>query len=162
MIEQTLIRQKGNRNTMKKVFLYLPLALILISSAGLAEWCLPDYQNRLNISVEDIGTYTGFPLYLNLTHQTDMPDNFTGLAFTDGSCNNLSYQLDYYVNATNAYVWVKADMPIPLIQVYYNKTEVIDTQDVFGTWNNDFLGVWLILSINMVTEMLLNLLRKLV
>lgn len=74
MIAQSLIMNKGNMNIMKNVFLYLPIAFILLSTLGLADTNITTCQN-LNTAGEtyyltqDIIDYVTFDQCFDVTAQ---------------------------------------------------------------------------------------------
>jgi hypothetical protein len=91
---------------------------------------------------------TDFPVYVNLSYDTDMQADYDDIRFVNNSCNNnataLAYEIENYTTS-KADVWVKIPS-IPAggakISVYYGNSTATSGQNPSGVWNSNYAGVW--------------------
>ncbi|MFC2135389.1 DUF2341 domain-containing protein, partial [Bacteroidota bacterium] len=104
-------------------------------------------RKEINITYNGASTLTNFPIYINITKETEMLANYNDLRIISGPClseggTELSYEIENYT-ANNAHVWVKIPSMTGDTQVcvYYNNSGASNGQDMTGVWNSDFLTV---------------------
>jgi len=99
------------------------------------------------ITIDNAGssTLTNFPVYVNLSFDSDMLSDYSDLRFYDTNDDILDYEIENYT-ATNAHIWVRIPS-LPAaginISVYYkNNTAVSSGENPTGVWDTNYQGVW--------------------
>ncbi|UCH19770.1 MAG: DUF2341 domain-containing protein, partial [Deltaproteobacteria bacterium] len=141
----------------RSVIAFLVFALIfLIPSAAQAAWYNPNWQHRKAITIDGNqivgGPHNDFPVLISIT-DTDLSvaeANGNDLLFTlaDGS-TKLNHEIEYFDNASGTLVaWVRIPAPgltngtDTTIYLYYDYDSAPNQQNVAGTWNTNYRGVW--------------------
>jgi hypothetical protein len=107
-------------------------------------------QLTINSSLID-STLTDFPILVKLNssriNYSLTQDNGEDLRFTDSTESaQLDHEIELWNESGDSYVWV--EMPSVAsdsdtnFYMYYNNSGASDGQDVAGTWNATFKGVW--------------------
>ncbi len=115
-----------------------------------SQWYNTSFTRCKNITIYNQGTttLTDFPLYVNLSYDSDMQADYDDIRFVNNSCNNdataLAYELENYTTG-KADVWVKLPS-IPAgganISVYYGNSTVTSGQNPAAVWDSNYSGVW--------------------
>ncbi len=133
---------------MKKFVLFF---LVLFAASAFA-WPDPLFPNcrEITISNATASSFTDFPAYIEVDLVAGaMQAGFDDLRFYNAPCGDpasvlLEYDLESY-DATKAFVWVKIPSLPPAgktIAVYYNNSAASSSENPFGVWTSDFMGVW--------------------
>lgn len=114
-----------------------------------------DRCQNIIISSAASSTLSNFPVYLNITYDSDMLSDFSDLRFHNAACWDSGSELDYEIeNYTNikADVWIKLpSLPSSgkTISMYYkNNTGVSSGENPTGVWDGNYRGVWHMTEIN--------------
>jgi hypothetical protein len=110
-------------------------------------------KQAINVSVASGSTTTNYPVYLNITYDSDMQTDFDDLRFTNGSQNSkLDYWLENKVDSSWATVWVEVDQNITTsnytFYMYYGNSSVssesngTNTFDFFDDFNDGNYNGW--------------------
>jgi len=93
-----------------------------------------------------------FPVlvYLDSTniHWDEVQDDLNDLRFIDSDeTTELDYEIENSKTNDYAYIWVEvpqinASSADDYIWMYFSNPTAVSAEDVEGTWNNDFVGVW--------------------
>jgi len=108
-----------------------------------------DYRRTINITNSGSTLLSNFPIYLNLSKESEMQNDFDDIRFINGSCGStgtylsLDYEIENYTSS-KADVWV--NMPsfasgTNQICVYYNNPYVSSGQNPMNVWDNNYLTV---------------------
>jgi hypothetical protein len=112
-----------------------------------APWASASFDRCRNITLNNVvgSTLTNFPVYVNLSYDSDMQSTFSDIRFYNTSCNSGGSLLDYEIEnytSSNAYVWVRIPSLASgnnIISVYYkNNTAVSSGQNVTGVWVSNY------------------------
>lgn len=116
-------------------------------------WCTSKgniftYRQSITIDHNFIDSdLSDFPILVNLSNNivsiADNPGGNEYLGFYDGSCNELSHEIDYWDNSSYALVWVNvtsiSSSVDTVLYVYYGGTGVVENPT--GTWDSNFVFV---------------------
>ncbi|MBU0894106.1 MAG: DUF2341 domain-containing protein [Nanoarchaeota archaeon] len=111
-------------------------------------WWNPSWEKRKEINITGVGSLTNFPVYINVTYDSEMQTDYDDLRFISGACNaggsELAYEIENYTG-TNAHVWVK----IPSINagnnqicLYYDNSGASSGENIAGVWAETYEAVW--------------------
>lgn len=132
----------------KKSLLLLVLFFILFNTQVFAQnWFNESFESRQTINISNSGTTTlnDFPLYLNITHNPSMQDDFEDIRFTNRSCGSssplqLAHEIENYSTSTNAHIWVNVPL-VPAsgasICMYFNNSLATYSSNS-STWNSNY------------------------
>ncbi|MGY4884300.1 MAG: DUF2341 domain-containing protein [Nanobdellota archaeon] len=108
-----------------------------------------DYRKTLNITNSGSTTLSNFPIYINVSKESEMQTDFEDIRFINGSCGSsgtplqLSYEIENYTSS-KADVWVNIPSFVPGINqicMYYGNSFVSSGQDSINTWNYNYMTV---------------------
>ncbi|MBN2122157.1 DUF2341 domain-containing protein, partial [Candidatus Micrarchaeota archaeon] len=113
-------------------------------------WWDPSFSRCRNITVTNVGssTLTNFPLYVNVTYDSDMKADYSDLRFVNTSCNNNGSALDFeieYSNASHAATWVEIpSLPAggTTISVYYGNSSASPAHNPSGVWDSNYAAIY--------------------
>lgn len=103
-----------------------------------------------NIAISSVATstLTDFPVYVNITHDTDMNANFSDLRFVDAPCKNggslMDYEVENYTVSNHADVWIRIPSLASTgtnISVYYGNSTYASAENHYGVWDQFYLMV---------------------
>jgi len=94
-----------------------------------------------------------FPMLVDISSNTDLADNAQSngndTLFTADNQTKLSHEIEYwnddgtYVNAS---IWVNvtsvSSIADTIIWMYYGNLSAVNQEDITGTWNSGYVGVW--------------------
>ncbi len=111
-------------------------------------WTNSTWNYRQEINITSSASLTDFPIYLNISANESIADDFSDIRFYNGSCElgdsavELPYEIENYTSST-AHVWVKTDLSVGITSIcmYYNAS-VSDGQDATNVWDNSYVSVW--------------------
>jgi hypothetical protein len=125
------------------------------SPIGLADWWNPDWTFRKKLTFNNIAqseNLTNFPVLVNLTslnfNYMDAKSDGSDLRFID---DDGTTQLNYHIEVWNlmgySHIWVNvtqidAGSSSDFIWMYYDNPGASYSQDIAGTYDVDFKGVW--------------------
>ena len=124
------------------------------TSAPVVPWYNSNWQFRKEITIDNTkvaSTLTNFPILINVT-DTDLKNN----ALTDGSdilftaCDGstkLNHEVENFTKSTGSLTsWVQVptlyNTPNDIIYMYYGNSGATNQQNVAGTWNSNYAGVY--------------------
>jgi hypothetical protein len=106
-------------------------------------------RKAINLSSAVDSELVNFPIYLNVSKESEMQDDFDDIRFVNGSCEGgdnslLDYEIENFTDSS-AHVWVR--MPIlsssgQTICMYYGSSTVSGEQNSIGVWANNFSSVY--------------------
>lgn len=105
-----------------------------------------EFNKCKNITVTSVGDLTDFPVYINLTKDADMQEDYEDLRFYSASCDAggslLNYEIENYTS-TKADIWVKTTLETGenIISVHYGNAEASSGENVTGVWDSNHLMV---------------------
>ena len=97
------------------------------------------------------GTLTNFPVLVNITNSalaTIRPNNGNDILFTSGDgTNKLPHEIESYTSSNGLLVaWVNvpslSSAADTNIYLYYGNASATNQQNISGTWDSNFKGVW--------------------
>ncbi|HJX06008.1 MAG TPA: LamG domain-containing protein [Candidatus Nanoarchaeia archaeon] len=115
-------------------------------------WANSSFDRCKNITITNptAENLTNFPVYINLTYDSDMLADFKDIRFYSTSCSNggsaLDYEIENYTTSTRAHIWTRIPSLLTTgttISIYYkNNTAVSSGENPAGVWDNNYAGVW--------------------
>lgn len=105
-------------------------------------------RRTLNVTNAGTTTLTNFPMLINITYDSDMQSDYDDLRFYTGTCGSESTELDYEIEnytASRALVWLEIPSfttGVNNVCMYYGNSSVSSGQDITGTWDANYIGVW--------------------
>jgi len=118
-----------------------------VSLDPVVNWWNSSWLKRKEINITNTGSTTliNFPVYLNLSYDSNMQADFSDLRFINGSCEDdssleLAYEIENYTE-TKADVWIKIPsfaVGINNICMYYNNSEASNRQNATGVWDDNY------------------------
>jgi len=114
-------------------------------------WTDYSFDRCMNITIKSSvsSTLNNFPVYINLTKDSEMLDDYSDLRFYNETCGNGGILLAHEIEnatSTNAHIWLKLpSLPSSgtKISVYYkNRSGVTSAENASGVWDDDYGGVW--------------------
>lgn len=110
-------------------------------------WWNSSYNNKVNLTIINIAgeTLVNYTAYLNLTRTYTGTTNFSDLAFINGTCEEISDPLNYYVSnySSNGHIWLllpELGLPNMSLCLYYNSS-INGVSPPSEVWNSDYLLV---------------------
>ena len=113
-----------------------------------SDWWNTSWMKRKEINISSSADLSDFPIYLNISKETEMQNDFDDLRFINGSCSSeetleLDYEIENYTSS-NAHVWLKIpnlNSGITSICMYYNNSDALNGEDVTRVWSNNYINV---------------------
>lgn len=104
-----------------------------------------DYRQEINVSNPSGVSLSNFPVYLNISYNTNMQADYDDLRFVAGSCfgsqtGYLDYEIEYF-DVDVAVVWVEVPNLVAsntTLCMYYGNSSVSSGQTGSATWNSDY------------------------
>ncbi|MBN2422330.1 DUF2341 domain-containing protein [Candidatus Woesearchaeota archaeon] len=113
-------------------------------------WWNCSFDARKEINITNVGSIvlSDFPLYINVTYDSDMQADYDDLRFINGSCNDgqsllLDHEIEDY-DSSHADVWVRIpSLPVTgaTICMYYKNSDVGSGEDMTGVWDGSYDAV---------------------
>lgn len=129
------------------------LVLIGVTVPGSAspggDWWDSSWGKCMNITVTSAvsSTLTDFPVYINLTVDSDMNSDYTDLRFVDTYCDNggneLAFEIENYTES-HADIWLMIHSFTSgdnIISVYYDNAGASSGENMTGVWDDDYIVV---------------------
>ena len=104
-----------------------------------------DFRKEINITNPGSTTLNNFPIFINVSYESNMQTDFDDIRFLVGNCGNssafeLTYELEYS-DSNHAVFWVN----IPLLEpgnsqicMYYGNSVVTSTENPTGVWKSNY------------------------
>jgi len=156
-INLDLIYPSGNVNVTQNEFFNVTLNIsCAVGECGAVNvsldpdnWWNESWVKRKEINITGVGSLSNFPVYLNVSKQSEMQSDFDDLRFLNGSCSVaggslLDYEIENYTSSL-AHVWVRlpsVSAGVNQICMYYNNSGAANGEDAAGVWDDDYVGVW--------------------
>ena len=112
------------------------------------------YRKQITINHTLVaGNLTGFPIMINITGDSDLSSHIQpdgdDIIFMDGPgvANQLPHEIEYLNSTTgDLVVWVNisalSSTHDTILYLYYGNTNAENYQNITGTWDQDYRGVW--------------------
>jgi large repetitive protein len=112
-----------------------------------ANWWNDSWNDRKTVNITNFGAtvLSNFTIYMNLTKESEMQNDFDDIRFVNGSCGSsaptqLNYEIENYTSS-KADVWIKIPSlatGINQICMYYGNQFAINGQNKAGVWNSNY------------------------
>jgi len=108
-----------------------------------------DYRKTINVTNSGVTLLSNFPVYINLSKEYEMQNDFDDIRFINGSCGStgtylsLDYEIENYTSS-KADVWINIPSFVPGVNqicMYYNNPYVSSGQNSINVWDNNYLTV---------------------
>jgi len=111
-------------------------------------WPDTDFTKCKDITINNPGstTLTDFPVYVNLTYDSDMNPDYSDLRFYSAGCGDggslLAYEIENYTDI-KADIWVKTTLSPGdnVISVYYGNAGASSGENPTGVWDDNYVMV---------------------
>src|SRR4030095_13438745 len=131
------------------------LVSVLPAAVQAQSWYNSSWLYRKAITIDytkvSAGAHTNFPVLINITDadlQTKAQADYDDILFTsaDGT-TKLDHEVESYTSGTGALVaWVEipslSSSANTVIYMYYGNAGATPQQNITGTWNTNYKGVW--------------------
>jgi hypothetical protein len=109
-------------------------------------WWDADWEYRKNINLTSSANLTNFPVYLNVSYDSDMQTDFEDLRFINGSCTAptqnlvLAYEIENYT-ATKADIWLNVPglaLGSTEVCMYYGNSGALSGENASNVWDDNY------------------------
>lgn len=122
----------------------------LLKVSGNNNWWDTDWTKRKEINLSNVGTteLVDFPIFVNVTKDSDMQNDYDDIRFLNGSCESvqskeLSYEIENYTSS-RAITWVRMPrlfLGNTTVCMYYGNPSASNGENITGTWNSNYVMV---------------------
>ncbi len=108
-------------------------------------WWNSSWSRRKEINLSNAGStdLINFPVYLNISKESEMLVNCNDVRFIDNS-TLMDYEIEY-CGDNNLDVWVRIpnlSTGTTTIYMYYGNSNANSAENITGVWDNNYTGVW--------------------
>ncbi len=104
-----------------------------------------EYRKEINATNNGFSVLSDFPVYFNISYETNMQADYDDLRFINGDCSSpqssqLEYEVELY-NASFASVWVKIpnfSLGNNSVCMYYGNSTVLSAANPTSVWNTNY------------------------